>query len=196
VKRTRRASKQRRPPNGRRKASRAEVLFHPERLRIVQTLANAKALTAQQIAMRLPEIAPATLYRHLKRLTNSGIVVVLAERPVRGVKERTYTVTQETAVIGPREMAGLDSEERFRYFSRFVGSLLDQYARFLSSEQSGDLTAVGYRQYPLYLTKTELSAFIKDLSGVLAVYLAHEPARNRRRCLLSTVLMPDVLSPR
>src|SRR3982751_3973075 len=169
----RRASKQRRPPNGRRKASRAEVLFHPERLRIVQTLANAKGLTAQQIAMRLPEIAPATLYRHLKRLTNSGIVVVVAERPVRGVKERTYTVTNETAVISRKEMAGLDPEERFRYFSRFVGSLLDQYARFLSSEHSGDLTAVGYRQYPLYLTKTELSAFVSDLSRVLATYLAH-----------------------
>jgi DNA-binding transcriptional ArsR family regulator len=194
VKPSRRASKQRRPPNSRRKASRAEVLFHPERLRIVQTLANANGLTAQQIAMRLPEIAPATLYRHLKRLTNAGIVVVVAERPVRGVKERTYTVTQETAVIGPTEMAGLDSEERFRYFSRFVGSLLDQYARFLSSEKSEDLTAVGYRQYPLYLTKAELSAFIRDLRSVLAAYLAHEPARNRRRCLLSTVLMPDVSS--
>ena len=170
---------------------RARVLFHPERLRIVQTLANAKGLTAQQLATRLPDVAPATLYRHLKRLTEARIVIIAAERQVRGVKERTYTVTQETAVIGPAEMAAFTKEERFGFFSRFVGSVLDQYARLLSSRAGSDLTTLSYRQYPLYLSDAEMLVFIEDLQRLLLDYLDNGPTKTRKRRLFTTVLMPD-----
>ena len=170
---------------------RARVLFHPERLRIVQTLANAKGLTAQQLATRLPDVAPATLYRHLKRLTEARIVIIAAERQVRGVTERTYTVTQETAVIGPAEMAAFTKEERFGFFSRFVGSVLDQYARLLSSRAGSDLTTLSYRQYPLYLSDAEMLVFIEDLQRLLLEYLDNTPSKARKRRLFTTVLMPD-----
>ena len=170
---------------------RAEILFHPERLRIVQTLANAKGLTTQQLAARLPDIAPATLYRHLKRLTAARIVIVAAERQVRGVKERTYTVTRETAVIGPAEMSGFSKEERFSFFAQFAAALLDQYGRFLSSRTGNEVTTAGYRQYPLYLSDDEMSAFIEELRGVLDKHLQNGPTRARTRRLFTTVLMPD-----
>lgn len=170
---------------------RAKVLFHPERLRIVQTLANAKGLTTQQLAVRLPDIAPATLYRHLKRLTDARIVIVAAERQVRGVKERTYTVTQETAVIGPAEMSAFNREERFSFFSQFIAALLDQYGRFLSSTAGNELTAVSYRQYPLYLSDDEMLAFLKELAGILSKHLENGPTRARKRRLFTAVLMPD-----
>ena len=167
------------------------MLFHPERLRIVQTLANAGDLTTQQIATRLPDIAPATLYRHLQRLTAAGIAVVAAERPVRGVVERTYTVTAETAVIGPEEFTRLGSDEQFRYFARFTGSLLDQYARVLAGDWRSEVGALGYHQYPLHLSDGEFAAFTRDISAVLRTYLGHEPAPGRRRRLVSIILMPD-----
>lgn len=170
---------------------RAEVLFHPERLRIVQTLSNAKGLTTQEIAARLPDVAPATLYRHLKRLTEAGIVIVAAERQVRGVKERTYTVTHETAVISPSEMAAFSKEERFGFFSQFVGGLLDQYARFLASRMVNEMTSVSYRQYPLYLSDAEMTAFIDELRGLLAKYLEQGPGAGRTRRLVTAILMPD-----
>ena len=170
---------------------RAEVLFHPERLRIVQTLANAKGLTTRELAALLPEIAPATLYRHLKRLTEARIAIIAAERQVRGVKERSYTVTQETAVIGPAEMAAFTREERFSFFSQFAAALLDQYARFLSSRMGNEVTAVGFRQYPLYLSDAEMSAFARELRELLRSHLENRPTRSRKRRLVSIVFMPD-----
>jgi DNA-binding transcriptional ArsR family regulator len=187
-------TKQRPRKRGKRDASRrqrAEVLFHPERLRIVQTLSNAKGLTTRDIAERLPDLAPATLYRHLKRLTEAGIVIVAAERQVRGVKERTYAVTQETAVISPAEMAAFTEEERFGFFSRFVAALLDQYARLLAHRMGSDLTSVSYRQYPLYLTDTEMAAFRDELRALLTRHLENGPSAARTRRLFTTVLMPD-----
>lgn len=167
------------------------MLFHPERLRIVQALANAKGLTAQELAARLPDIAPATLYRHLKRLTTARIVLVMAERQVRGVKERTYTVTPETAVIGPDEMSAFGREERFSFFSRFVAALLEQYGRFLSSRGGDELTGISYRQYPLYLSDAEMSAFLEELRRLVFRYVENGPTSARKRRLFTAVFMPD-----
>lgn len=122
---------------------------------------------------------------------DAGIAVVAAERPVRGVVERTYAVTKETAVIGREEFARLSTDEQFRYFARFTGSLLDQYARVLAGDWRSDIDALGYHQYPLHLSDGEFAAFTRDMSALLRRYLAHEPAPGRRRRLVSMIVMPD-----
>ncbi len=53
--------------------TRADLILHPLRLRIIETLVNSEPLTPQEMRMRLPGVAQATLYRHLKILTDSGI---------------------------------------------------------------------------------------------------------------------------
>lgn len=63
--------------------ARANLLLHPVRLRIV-TAAAGRELTAADLAAALPDVPQATLYRHLKRLVDGGMLAVVAENPVRG----------------------------------------------------------------------------------------------------------------
>ena len=60
--------------------SKAELVLHPVRLRIIQSLIGGRERTPQQIAEELPDVAQATLYRHLGRLAKAGLVKVVAER--------------------------------------------------------------------------------------------------------------------
>ncbi len=61
--------------------SKAEVILHPTRLRLIQAFGAGRRLTAQQLAALVPDIPHASLYRHLHLLTHAGILAVVAERP-------------------------------------------------------------------------------------------------------------------
>lgn len=58
----------------------ADALLHPVRMRIVQVPAQGRALTAQQLAEALTEVPQATPYRHLQKLVESGVLIVVDER--------------------------------------------------------------------------------------------------------------------
>lgn len=73
------------------------VLMHPVRLRLVQRLALLGTATVQELAAALPDIPRASLYRHLRTLTELGYLTVVEETRVRGTVERTYALTDNPA---------------------------------------------------------------------------------------------------
>ena len=101
---------------------RAELLLHPVRIRIMQLAASAPDLTARQLADALPDVPPATLYRHLGRLVEAGLLTVIEERPVRGATEKVYALPDgdPLQVLPHREDAS--AEEHFRAFLGFQGA--------------------------------------------------------------------------
>jgi DNA-binding transcriptional ArsR family regulator len=168
--------------------SQADLILHPLRLRIVEALVNADPMTPQEMLKRLPRVAPATLYRHLKLLTDGGILTVAGERPIRGVVERTYTLGPVPQSANDLLKAG--REDQFRYFARFVSVLLGQYGEYLSRENF-DLIAdgVGYRQAPIYATDEEFQDFTKKLAAVL-IEAYQRPREGRKRRWVTTIIMP------
>ena len=77
---------------------RSDILLHPVRLRIVLTVAGDEATTAD-IAERLPDVPQATLYRHIAKLADSGILDIVGERRARGAVEKTYSVNADRANV-------------------------------------------------------------------------------------------------
>ena len=70
----------------------ADLLLHPVRLRIVQAFLGDRALTTSDLAAELADVPAASLYRHVARLVDAGVLAVVAERRVRGALERTYVL--------------------------------------------------------------------------------------------------------
>ncbi len=62
----------------------ADVLLHPVRMRILQALFDTDPMTTGQLRERLPDIPPATMYRHIAVLVDAGVLEVGDERRVRG----------------------------------------------------------------------------------------------------------------
>src|SRR5215475_5500044 len=89
----------------------ADLLLHPVRLRIVEAFLGDRALTTSSLAAELADVPPASLYRHVARLVDAGVLAVVAERRVRGALERTYVLRLTAAAIGLDEVAAMSADE-------------------------------------------------------------------------------------
>lgn len=172
-------------------SDKANLILHPVRLRIVQTLAG-RAMTAGQIAAALPDVAQATLYRHLSTLVKGGVLAITAERPVRGTVEKVYALASpDAAHLGPEDAAHLTPEAHVRSFAIFLGALLGDFARYIYAPDADPIAdGLGYYQYPLYLSDAEMQALADDLRRVLSPLMQQQPAPGRRRRLLNLILLP------
>src|SRR5262249_24220554 len=66
----------------------ADLLLHPVRLRILQTFLGDRTLTTSDLQAELPDVPPASLYRHVARLVGAGVLVVVDERRGPGAPPR------------------------------------------------------------------------------------------------------------
>jgi DNA-binding transcriptional ArsR family regulator len=172
--------------------SRADLILHPVRLRLIATLA-CRQLTARQLSELLPEIPQATLYNHLGTLTRAGLLQVVSERPVRGTVEKLYALADNNVSVEPSDLANASRDDHLRYFTVFVTTLLGDFARYLQQDASIDLLAdgAGYREVPIYLNDAELVQFATAVNRAVLPFLENQPSPNRRRRLFATVMIPD-----
>ena len=169
----------------------ADLLLHPVRLRIVEAFLGDRALTTSALAAELADVPPASLYRHVARLVNAGVLGVVAERQVRGALERTYVLRLTAATVGLDEVAAMSADDHRQAFMAFVAGLLGDFDRYLAR---GDIDllrdGVGYRMAGLWLDDAEYAELLRELTRVLQPKLAHPPGPGRKRRILGYVLMP------
>lgn len=169
----------------------ADLLLHPVRLRVVQAFLGDRVLTTAELHELLPDVPTASLYRHVAVLADAGLLEVAAERRVRGAAERSYRLVVEAARVAPADAATMTAEEHGRAFTAFVASLLADFGRWLDR---GDVDAgrdgVGYSQAALWLDDEEFAEFLAEVRELVGRRMANQPEGERRRRLLSTVLLP------
>lgn len=175
-------------------SSKTGILLHPVRLRVVLAIAGEE-MTTTQLGERLPDIPPATLYRHVAILADADLLEIARERRSRGSVERTYRLATGASYLGADEAARMTSDEHMAGFLAFMGAVAGDFARYIEHEDSDPgRDALSYRQAALWLTDRERREFIEQLLGVLKPYLALQPGDGRSRSLLTTILIPDIES--
>ena len=169
----------------------ADLLLHPVRLRIVEAFLGDRALTTSALAAELADVPPASLYRHVARLVDAGVLAVVAERRVRGALERTYVLRLTAATVGLDEVEAMSADDHRQAFMAFVAGLLGDFDRYLAR---GDIDllrdGVGYRMAGLWLDDAEHAELLRELTRVLQPKLANPPGPGRKRRILGYVLMP------
>jgi hypothetical protein len=174
--------------------SKADVIFHPVRMRIVQALFGDRTLTAHQIADVLEGPSIATLYRHLNRLVAAEVIRVVEERPVRGTLEKVYALANDqAATFSAEEVRQSSPDEQRHNFNILLGTLRGDYERYLgqASYDSPD-DAVMIRQKALNLTDEEARELSKALKAAFAPYAQNPLDGSRRRRMLTMFLLPLV----
>jgi DNA-binding transcriptional ArsR family regulator len=171
--------------------TKADLLLHPVRLRIVQALVGGRRLSPAELARELGDVPPATLYRHVNALADGGVLAVAGERAARGTPERVFALVEGAASLGAEDLAAATPSDHLRYFTIFVAGLIGDFGRYLGRERV-DFVAdgVGYRQIPLELTDEEFAALVGRLDAAFAPALGNAPAPGRRRRLFTTVVVP------
>ncbi|MFW5748362.1 MAG: helix-turn-helix domain-containing protein [Chloroflexota bacterium] len=170
----------------------ADLILHPVRLRIVMAVVG-RELTVRQIAEALPDVAQATLYRHINALAESGVLDVVAETPVRGTVEKTYALTNLSRIyLTADDICDASKDDHLRYFTAFVSSLLGAFSSYLQSRETIDPEAdgVGYRIHSLYLSDEELAEFSMQFGELMRPFAENDPTADRKRRLFSTIFIP------
>jgi AcrR family transcriptional regulator len=174
----------------------ADLLLHPVRLRIVKAFLGDRALTTRQLAAELADVPPASIYRHVGLLAEAGVLQVVAERRVRGITERTYTLRLYAAQIQPGEVAAMSLDEHASAFLAYVAGMIGDFDRYVATEpEDPQRDGAGYRVAAMWLTDDELAEYVRELSAISLPRLANPPGKGRRRRMLYTVLLPAPAEP-
>lgn len=170
--------------------SRAELILHPVRFRVLQALFDGPQ-TTQDIAERLPDVAKSSVYRYLRQLAEAELVAVAETRMVRGAREKTYEL-QAPARLTAEDVAGLTPDEHVRYFTIYVMTLIQDFAAYARSGQAVDMAAdrAGYTEAAVYATTEELDRFGAALNEALRPLLANSPGDGRHKHKLAVVTHP------
>ena len=169
----------------------ADLLLHPVRLRIVKAFLGDRALTVKQLAAEMADVPAGSIYRHVGRLTDAGVLHVVAERRVRATTERTYAMRMYAAQMQPNEIAAMTLEEHANAFLAYVAGLLGDFDRYIASkpEHPGE-DGAGYKVAAMWLTDAELTDYLRELNAITQPRLANAPGGDRKRRMLYTVLLP------
>ncbi len=169
----------------------ADLLLHPVRLRVVKAFLGDRALTTSQLAAELDDVPAGSLYRHVALLAKAGILQVVAERPVRGTVERTYTLRMAAAQIQPGEARAMTFDEHAQAFMAYIAGLMGDFDRYLASRPADPIAdGANYRVAAMWLSDGEFAEFVRDLVMVVTPRLANPPAPGRRRRMMYNVFLP------
>ena len=163
--------------------------MHPVRMRIIQHL-GGRDLTTAELRAALPDVAQATLYRHVAALVDADVIAVSGERRVRGAVERTLTLGPRMAHVDAQELRGMESEDLRQSFLVFLAHLGEDFDRFAGAEDAARLREyLGFGAVPLYVSAEDLREIQQGLGELLAPYLTE--ADGKQRVMLSTTLLPS-----
>lgn len=169
----------------------ADLLLHPVRLRIVKAFLGDRALTTKQLAAELSDVPTGSVYRHVARLTDAGVLQVVAQRRVRATTERTYMLRIYAAQMQPGEIAAMTLDQHVNAFLAYVAGLLGDFDRYIASEpQDPGKDGAGYRVAAMWLTDAELAEYLHELAAITQPRLANAPGDGRQRRMLYTVTLP------
>ena len=169
----------------------ADLLLHPVRLRILQAFLGDRTLTTAQLADELADQPAGSLYRHVAKLVDGGVLAVVGERKVRGTVERTYQLAVTSALVDADELAAMTPEQHRQAFMAYIAALVGDFDRYLAA---GDVDlardGVSYRITGLWLDDAELAELRGKIDELFRPYLALGSSGERRRRVLGTVLLP------
>lgn len=154
-----------------------DVVNHPVRMRIFQAL-HGTQLSINQLAQLLPDVPKPSLYRHINRMLDAGVVEVASTRLVNGIEERFFTSAQ--GLIDPDEINTPDGLEKFADHVSLYGSLVAQdLAQYLLSKGEPDLDNIAARDYVFYATEEEALQLRETIFDLLARMEQNPPAPGR-----------------
>lgn len=85
----------------------AELVMNPVRQRIFQYLLVHDTGTVKDIRKALPDVPNASLYRHMKILTDNAVLTVVGENRIRGTVESIYQLNKSALEIDDADGAGV-----------------------------------------------------------------------------------------
>lgn len=166
-------------------------LLNPVRIKIIQSVLDKGETTSKELAELLPDIAIASLYRHIKKLIDLDVLEIVSEMQIRGTIERTFKVKYNPFESITEAMDQGDVSLHFQMFFSFLMSQLSDFSSYTRTPYDMKEDMVGFRTYPFYMSIEETQNFYEALSNVFNKYLHLEAEPHRKLMKFSFSMMPS-----
>lgn len=142
---------------------------------------------ASEIHRACPEIPRATMYRHLRRMTDRGLIVVVSEERRRGAVERVYAPANVDRGSEDAPSPSVFLALFMRYVMNLVG-MFDSYCRSPDADIARDMP--GFAMAPVHATDEELMDALAEMGAVIQRLASNGPGEGRRLRTIGTVVSP------
>ncbi len=171
--------------------NKANLIIHPVRLRII-TAFGGRQHTPRQLAALLPDIAQASLYRHISILLKAGILEVVAEQQVNGSIERTLAIAKGQINLTASDLQALPREDHLRYFSIFSATLIESFAEYIRTATLSKIIEDGlsYNVTTIHLSDEERAQLSDEIDQVIQRVWANPLTPERKSYTLASIVIP------
>lgn len=157
-----------------------EIVMNPVRQRIFQYLLMHETGTVKEIRRALPDIPSASLYRHMKILTENDVLAVVGENRIRGTVESIYQLNKSALEMEDADGTGVQTA---------LLGICVSFAKYFSSghaEPKKDMLLM--TTCTLTLTDEEFMNFLSEINQAALKYMdvaVKECSKTRQITLIS-----------
>ena len=160
----------------------AEVVMNPVRQRIFQYFLLHETGTVKDIKKALPDVPSASLYRHVKILADSSILVVVGENRIRGTVESIYRLNKSALSAG---------EESGNAVQMSLLSICAAFAKYFSGgDADPERDMLLFTNCTLLLTDGEFSDFLSEINEVALKYMKVEAKADSKTRQITLISAP------
>ena len=160
----------------------AEIVMNPVRQRIFQYFLLHETGTVKEIRKALPDVPRASLYRHIKILTDSTILMVVGENRIRGTVESVYQLNKEAMAT---------EDETGNAVQMSLLSICASFAKYFSSGKADPKKdMLFFTNCTLVLTDEEFSSFLSEINEIALKYMKVEPTVNSKMRQITFISAP------
>lgn len=168
-----------------------DCITNPVKCKLLLEIHSQGEATAKYLSDIYKDIPPATLYRHLKKMLDDGILKIVKETPVRGTVEKTYALAFNIRDDMETVLAANSGKLYMQYFMQYMMGFVKQFQQYC---QSPDINIkedkTGFSLSPLYLSDEELTSLVTDISHIISAVKDKEPSPNRKLRTIGVIISP------
>lgn len=160
----------------------AEIVMNPVRQRIFQYFLLHERGTVKELKKTLPDIPSASLYRHIKILSDSSILTVVGENRIRGTVESVYRLNKDALAI---------EDETGNVVQMSLLSICASFARYFSggkADPKKDMLLL--TNCTLILTDEQFSGFLSEINEVALKYMKAEAFADSKMRQITLISAP------
>ena len=160
----------------------AGIVMNPVRQRIFQYFLLHETGTVKELKKTLPDIPSASLYRHIKILSDSSILTVVGENRIRGTVESVYRLNKDALAI---------EDETGNVVQMSLLSICASFARYFSggkADPKKDMLLL--TNCTLILTDEQFSGFLSEINEVALKYMKAEAFADSKMRQITLISAP------
>lgn len=162
---------------------------NPVQSYIISSLELNGTVTAKKLIEDNQSISQATLYRALKKLEESNIIVAIEEVKVRAVVQKVFALSKEYLELSSNSMRS-NKETQLALFLQFTNKLVEQF-RVYAEDNSSKCETLGFSAVDIYVTDDELKDLGKKMNELIIPYLT--PKRTGQNVhTLASIVTPQI----